>query len=128
MYVKVIPMKKLLLITSLLLAAVVANATSKYPVNVISTKDNEVYFKVSKELVGASLEIYNEAGKLLKSAKINDRRVLIDFYFEPQGMYHIRIVTEIKSEEFQYAKNDPAAYSALPDDKLISVIQGLDIF
>ena len=126
-------MKKLILIIiiSMLLAGMFANANplkSKDPVHVISTEDNAIYFKVSKALIGAAIEIYNENGTKLISHQITDRRVLIDFYFGKPGKYYIKLTKSTGDEHFVFTKFDPAAYSRLPENELISVTQGLDIF
>lgn len=100
-------MKKVMLIPALLLV-VVASAFAKHtpdgPVKVLSTKLDVVYFKVSCSLIGATMEVRDNTGKVIFTEKVTDRKVLVDFFAEPSGNYSIHLVKDGVDEAINYNK------------------------
>lgn len=99
-------MKKMMLIPALVLmlsAAAFANKPQD-PLKVVSTKLDVVYFKVSCELIGASMEVLDQTGKVIYTEKVTDHKVLVDFYAEPSGVYTIHVQKDGKNEEIVYNK------------------------
>ena len=101
-------MKKMMLIPALVLvmsfSASAKQNPNTSPVKVVSTSHDIVYFKVAAEMVGASIEVYDNDGKLIHSEKITDKKVLVDFYAEPSGSYTIHVKKGEKDEAISYNK------------------------
>src|SRR5262245_27275082 len=98
-------MKKMMLIPALVLMSAVAFANKpQNPLKVVSTKMDVVYFKVSCDLIGASMEVYDANGQMIYTEKITDHKVLVDFYAEPSGAYTIHVQKDGKNEEIIYNK------------------------
>lgn len=74
------------------------------PVKVVSRKMDVVYFKVSSEMIGASMEVFDSNGKMIHSEKVTDKKVLVDFYAEPSGVYTIHVQKNDKNEEITFTK------------------------
>ncbi|HZY80366.1 MAG TPA: T9SS type A sorting domain-containing protein [Cyclobacteriaceae bacterium] len=98
-------MKKMMLIPALVLMSVAAFAHKpESPVKVVSKKMDVVYFKVSCEMIGASMEVYDATGKVIFSEKVTDHKVIVDFYAEPSGVYTIHVQKNGKDEAITYTK------------------------
>ena len=97
-------------ITSLLFFFIVASVAfakegpGDPAVSVISTMNDVFYFKIDKEFVGASVEVYNAKDELIIAKVIPDRRSIIDFYYQDPGKYTIKIKKGEKEEKFVYMK------------------------
>jgi hypothetical protein len=97
-------MKKML-IPALVLMSVVAFANKpENPVKVLSKKMDVVYFKVSCEMIGASMEVYDATGRKILSETVKDHKVIVDFYAEPSGVYTIHVQKNGKDESITYNK------------------------
>lgn len=96
----------MMLIPALTLMMSVAAFASKpeNPVKVVSRKMDVVYFKVSCEMIGASMEVVDENGKVIFTDKVTDKKVLVDFYAEPSGLYTIHVQKNDKNEEITFNK------------------------
>jgi hypothetical protein len=100
-------MKKLMMIPALILAmnaAAFSKKTHETPVKVLSTRMDVVYFKVSCEMIGASMEVYDANGNMIYTEKVTDHKVLVDFYAEPSGSYTIHIKKGGRDETISYNK------------------------
>jgi hypothetical protein len=118
-------MKKIILLTSILLAGIsgVHGGKERKPVQAIWRMDI-YYFKVAKEFLGADLEIYSSDGVKLLTQKVEHRKVLVDFYYENPGRYIIHFVKGDSTEEFNFVKNNECPETVKPES-LITVIQGV---
>lgn len=65
---------------------------------VISTKRSVLYFKVSKDLVGATIQIENEEHDLIQSIPLDKRKMIVDFFFLAPGAYSVKI----KKDNIEY--------------------------
>jgi hypothetical protein len=97
-------MKKMMMIPALMLVMTAAFAKNENPVKVISTRMDVVYFKVSCDMIGASMEVYDADGKMIHSEKVTDKKVLVDFYAEPSGSYTIHLKKNGNDEAITYNK------------------------
>jgi hypothetical protein len=118
-------MKTVTFITLMLLSATVfANdPKSNHPVRVLSARMSVVYFKVDKDFIGASVEVYSEKGELILSQDVTHRKALIDFYYETPGIYTIKIKKGDREEVFNYIKGDPAPVAPVLASEAISLTQ-----
>jgi hypothetical protein len=122
-------MKRITLLTWLLalnFASYSSTVKSKPPahVQIMSKRMDVVYFKVDREFVGAELEIYNAAGEKLFTQKVEQRKVLIDFYYGDEGRYTIVLKKGDILEEFEFRKGNPCLETERPAE-VITVIQGV---
>ncbi|HMJ70928.1 MAG TPA: hypothetical protein VK508_18635 [Cyclobacteriaceae bacterium] len=116
-------MKKMMLISTLMLMTAVAFANKpKNPVKVVSTKMDLVYFKVSCDMIGASMEVYDQTGKMLHSEKVIDKKVLVDFYAEPSGVYTIHVQKNGNNQEIVFTK-ESASHAERASANYITVTQ-----
>lgn len=99
--------KAMVLVVVLVMMVQGAFASSNQSVDgirVISEKMDVFYFKVSEELVGASIEVIDPNGKQILVDQVDNRKVLIDFYAEPSGEYTIHIKKDSKDVSVVYNK------------------------
>jgi len=92
------------------------------PVKVVSTNMDVVYFKVSCDMIGASMVIYDQTGKMIHTEKVTDKKVLVDFYAEPSGAYTIHVQKDGKDEVISYKKST-TSHAELASHNFISVTQ-----
>jgi hypothetical protein len=98
-------MKKMMLIPALVVLSAVAFANKPVnPVKVVSTTHDVVYFKVSCEMIGATMDVYDQTGKMIYSEKVTDKKVLVDFYAEPSGTYTIHVQKGASDKQITYNK------------------------
>jgi hypothetical protein len=71
-------------------------------VKVLSTRLDVVYLKVSTDLVGGVLIVFDENGNKMMEMPIEGKKVLIDFINENPGNYVIHIERCNHVEEVQY--------------------------
>ncbi len=83
-------MKKMMLVAVVTMMINTA-AFAKNPVKVISKSNDVVYFKVTSSMVGASMVVFDETGKMIYSAVLTAKKTIVDFYAEPSGSYTIRL-------------------------------------
>lgn len=105
-------MKKLTVLTFLLLisASAFSEKAPHSPVRVLSTKSDIFYFKVDKDLIDATIEVYNEKGEKLISDSVKRRKTIIDFYNEEAGHFTIKIVKGNMEEQFDYVKKNVSPF------------------
>jgi len=93
-------MKRVVLI--LVLALVAQVSVAKNPVSILSISSSIIYFKIDRDLVGAQLEITDEAGHVLLTEVILHKKVIVDFYFKTAGKYRITVRKAGFEETFTY--------------------------
>src|SRR5688572_13296934 len=76
-------------------------------VEILSTKMDIFYFKLCKDYMGAVIEVQNQDSVVLASKEISGNKALVDFYFERQGKYLIRVKVAGKEETYEYEKLAP---------------------
>jgi hypothetical protein len=76
-------------------------------VEILSTKMDIFYFKLCKDYIGAVVEVQNQDSVVLVSKEIVGNKALIDFYFERQGKYLIKVKVAGKEETYEYEKLAP---------------------
>ncbi len=117
-------MKKIIILAALVLT-VSASAFAAKPassIKVVSKQMDVVYFKVSCELIGATLEITDANGNVLHTAKVTDKKVIVDFYAEPSGEYTIHVKKNNSDEVISYSKIS-TSHSELAAHSFITVTQ-----
>lgn len=117
-------MKKLILIPALILMVSVAAYAKKpgAPVKVVSTNMDVVYFKVTCEMMGAEIQVFDADGKMIHTAKVKEHKVIVDFYAEPSGVYTIHVKNNSKDEVINYSK-ETVSHSELAAHNYITVTQ-----
>jgi hypothetical protein len=100
-------MKKTTLLFVLILivsSAFAGHRSGKQSVEIISTRRDIFYFKVSHEFSGATVEVLAADGSILMTDTIHHTKSLIDFYFEQPGLYTIRMTKGSQQLVFTYEK------------------------
>jgi len=100
-------MKKTTLLFAMVLiasSAFAGHSTGKQSVEIISTKRDIFYFKVSHEFSGATVEVLAADGSVLMTDTVHHTKSLIDFYFELPGLYTIRMTKGGQQWVFTYEK------------------------
>jgi hypothetical protein len=100
-------MKKTTLFFALILmvsSAFAGHGNGKQSVEILSTKRDIFYFKVSHQFSGATVEVLTSDSTLLMTEPVQHTKSLIDFYFEKPGMYTIRITKGDQQVVFTYEK------------------------
>lgn len=69
---------------------------------VLSTKRSVLYFKNSKDMIGATIEIENEEHDLIEAIPVEKRRTIIDFFFLAPGAYTVKIKKDDKEYIIEY--------------------------
>jgi len=117
-------MKKMMMIAALALT-VSASALAGKPapsVKVVSMKMDVVYFKVSCDMIGASMEVTDANGSVIYTAKVTDHKVIVDFYAEPSGTYTIHVKKDGNEKSIDYTKVS-MSHSELASHSFVSVTQ-----
>jgi len=86
-------------------AEVPANEKPKAAVKVQTDKYAFV-FKADKELLGATIEVFDSNNKLTGKEILFDRKMVIDFFYMPADTYHIKITKDNETLEFEYVKTE----------------------
>ena len=97
-------MKKMMMVALVMMVSGSVLANNPAAVKVLSKAKDVVYFKVSCEMVGASLVIYDEAGNVIHSDVVTGKKMIVDFYAEPSGSYKIHVVKNGSEEVIEYNK------------------------
>ena len=111
-------MKRLILVVGLLVVMTVSEARN--PVSILAINSSIIYFKINKDLMGATLEIEDEAGNALIAEKITHKKVIIDFFYMKAGKYRVKIKYSDLEEVFIYENVDfESARSITKTDEII---------
>ena len=97
-------------------------AFAKNPVKVMSKSNDVVYFKVASSMVGASMVVFDETGKMIYSAVLTGKKTIVDFYAEPSGSYTIRLKKNGEEQVIDYNKIT-VSHAELASHDHISVVQ-----
>ena len=82
-------------------AVLAGQSPEAHHVFVISVQREVFYFKVDKEFLGATIEVYDTQGVLLVTEKVIKRKMIIDFFQRAPGLYTIKIAKGNTVEEFE---------------------------
>jgi hypothetical protein len=116
-------MKKIAMIVLVLMVGAAAYAKKPgNPVKVVSKTMDVVYFKVSADMIGASIEVYDANGKMIDSTTVTDHKVIVDFYAEPSGEYTIHVKKDSNDNEIVYSKHT-ASHAELADHNTLVIHQ-----
>jgi hypothetical protein len=69
-------------------------------VHILSTKRYIFYFKVEKNLIGATVEVVNSENKVVATEKVESTKKIIDFFYLAAGTYTVKIKKD--AEVFSY--------------------------
>jgi hypothetical protein len=69
---------------------------------IISKKRSVLYFKNSKDLIGATIEIENEEHDLIEALPVEKKRTIVDFFFLAPGAYTVKIKKDDKEYVIEY--------------------------
>jgi hypothetical protein len=100
-------MKRSLLLTIVMLTLLsMASARNNNPVTILSASSSMLYLKFSKYMMGAQIEVRDEKNNLVSHLTVNERKMIIDFYYEIPGKYVITITKDDLMERFSYVTAD----------------------
>jgi hypothetical protein len=118
-------MKNAILISAFALITLASFAKEKETVQVLVARMNTLYLKVEKDFAGSVIEIYNEAGELIATEAITERKILIDFDTVCNGVYTIKV--KKNSEETVLDYHHAEGSMTLSDQKScdILIVQGI---
>ena len=74
-------------------------------VSVLSIKREIFYFKVTKALLGGTVEVYDTHGAIVLTEKVIKRKMIVDFFHREPGTYTIKIVKGDYIEVFECSFN-----------------------
>lgn len=96
-------MKAFVIILLLVSVFTTASAKDSTPwVKVLSKKRSVLYFKNSKDLIGATIEIENEDHDLIEAIPLESKRTIVDFFYLAPGMYSVKIKKEGREYVIEY--------------------------
>ncbi len=104
-------MKKLMVVALIAFVGISMSAEAKheYPVKVLSAQLDVVYLKVSCSMIGGEIAIFNEQGVMIFHSMVKERKMIVDFYAEPSGVYHIKLMNANVADEVTYTKSTESA-------------------
>jgi hypothetical protein len=94
-----------------------AQSNKAMSVMVLSTSHEVFYFKVGKEMLQGSVEVYNDQQQLVGRQVLDKKKMIIDFFDAAPGNYRIKVLKQEQSFEYTYQKGGSVAQlkiSALP--------------
>ena len=98
-------MKKMMIVALVMMSAsAFANKPGAH-VKVVSKTMDVVYFKVSCDMIGASIEILDANGAVIHTEQVTDKKVIVDFFDEPSGEYTIHVKKDGNDESIVYSKS-----------------------
>lgn len=96
-------MKKILLSFILIICQVNASmAINHDPVKILSADSGILYLKFAKSIQGGTIQIKDENAVVVFSKNIDERRLIIDFFFYKPGKYTVTISKDEFMETFRY--------------------------
>ena len=118
-------MKNAILITAFALITLASFAKEKEAVQVLAARMNTLYLKVEKDFTGSTIEIYNEAGELIATEAITERKILIDFDAVCNGVYTIKIKKNNEETVLDYHHVESSMTQAEQQSCDILIVQGI---
>lgn len=111
-------MKKIIIAIAVIFSSysAIANTVKEAPVVVLNSTQEIFYFKICKTMIGGTAEVFDAAGNLVGTQKLDSRKMIIDFFEMAPGDYTIKVKKEGVEETFNYHIND---YSIKSTDALI---------
>lgn len=92
-----------------LASGVHAQAGKAMSVMVLSTSHEVFYFKVSKDMLQGTVEVYNEQQQLVGRQLLDKKKMIIDFFDAAPGNYRIKVIHQAQAFEFTYQKESDVA-------------------
>jgi hypothetical protein len=124
--VETLAMKKTTFLFSMMIASTIGLSNgikTTDPVHVLSSRLSIVHLKVTREFIGATLEIYNEMDELILSQVVNERKVLIDFDKQKQGVFKIKIKKGADEDVIEYINHHSYSTEGEASEPII-IVQG----
>jgi hypothetical protein len=124
--VETLAMTKITFLFSMMIASTIGLSNgikATDPVHVLSSRMRIVHLKLTREFIGATLEIYNESDELILSQVVNERKVLIDFDNQKQGIYIIKIKKGTDEDVMEYINRDSSLIESESSEPII-IVQG----
>jgi hypothetical protein len=94
-------MKKFTIILAMILCAESAWARHT-PVSILTMTSSIIYLKVHKHYLGATIEILDEQGNTLITEELQNKRVIVDFYYKKAGTYLVKIKKGHTEQQFKF--------------------------
>lgn len=92
------------------------------PLKIVSKSMDVVYFKVSNDMIGASMEVVDANGAVVYSAQVTDKKVIVDFYGAASGEYKIRLKKDDNAMSISFNKSS-VSHAELAGHNAIIVTQ-----
>jgi hypothetical protein len=124
--VETLAMKKITFLFSMVIVTTIAFSNgikTTDPVHVLSSRMSILHLKLTHDFIGATVEIYNESDELILSQVLNERKVLIDFDNQKQGIYKIKIKKGTDEDVMEYFNLHSSPIESESSDPII-IIQG----
>jgi len=87
----------------LVIMSTMAFTTEQEPtIKVLSTKRHVLYFKSSKNLIGATIEVENERHQSVATEQVKETKTLVDFFFLPPGTYTVKVIKDDIEIDIEY--------------------------
>lgn len=118
-------MKNTILTIAFALVTLAGFAKEKEAVQVLAARMNTLYLKVEKDFAGSTIEVYNEAGELIASESITERKILIDFDAVCNGLYTIKVKKNNEETVLDYHHVEGSMTQASQQTCDILIVQGI---
>lgn len=60
-------------------------------IKILSTKRHILYFKASKDMIGATIEVENERHQSVAIEHVEETKTIVDFFYLPPGVYIVKV-------------------------------------
>jgi len=98
-------LKRISLAVLLMSVSILSQALPREEIVNIPTRHKNLFvFRVDRQYVGATVEVYYSNGDLVTNHKLEKRKMIIDFCDTRFGEYTIKVVKGNKKQEFYYVK------------------------
>jgi hypothetical protein len=74
-------------------------------ISVISVDREIFYFRVAKQLLGGTVDVYDQQGLVVHSEKVIKKKMIVDFFHREAGTYTIKITKGEHVEVFECSFN-----------------------
>jgi hypothetical protein len=93
------------------------------PLNVVKATDGFLVLRFDKRMIGGTLEILDANGAMIATVKVEHKRMIVDFFSEPDGTYHISFKKDDVSMNFDFEVRSPkrAITEILPEDARMEI-------
>lgn len=99
-------MKIRLLLSCLLMWTVLTTAQAHTPFKVI-TRDAFIYIKVPRELMGASIQLRDSSGQVIKTIRVDHHKVHFDLFELGDGTYNVSLQHNDVVIQFSFVVESP---------------------